>query len=123
MKNRKVYLAGPDVFFPDASERSEILKIQCDLWGLDGIFPLDSEIELEDPLEQEANGYRIFSENIKLIKSCSAMLANITPFRGPSLDAGTAFEIGYGFACGLLVVGYTASKEMYKDRVVPDGLS
>jgi len=120
--NNRVYLAGPDVFFPDVIERSEILKIQCDLWGLEGVFPLDSEIKLEEPINQEINGYRIYEGNLKLILSCSAVLANISPFRGPSIDPGTAFEIGYGMAHGLLVVAYTTNKTIYKERVIPDGM-
>jgi nucleoside 2-deoxyribosyltransferase len=122
MSNRRVYLAGPDVFYPDVTERSEFLKIQCDLWGLEGVFPLDSEVKLEEPINQEKNGYLIYEGNLKLIKSCAAVLANVSPFRGPSVDAGTAFEIGYGLASGLIVVGYTNDKTFYKDRVQPDGL-
>ena len=120
--NKRVYLAGPDVFFPDVTERAEKLKIQCDLWGLEGVFPLDSEVKLEEPINQEKNGYRIYEGNLGLIKSSAAVLANISPFRGPSVDAGTAFEIGYGLAHGLIVVGYTTSKTFYKERVKPDGL-
>lgn len=119
---KRVYLAGPDVFFPDAIERSEVLKIQCDLYGLDGVFPLDANIKLEEPINQEKNGYTIFNGNLGLIKSCDAVLANLSPFRGPSVDAGTAFEIGYGLANGLIVVGYTPHLSPYKDRVSPDGL-
>jgi nucleoside 2-deoxyribosyltransferase len=122
MKNKRVYLAGPDVFFPDVDDRAEVLKIQCDLWGLDGVFPLDANIKLEEPINQEKNGYTIFEGNLGLIKSCAAVLANISPFRGPSVDAGTAFEIGYGLACGLVVVCYTTHLSFYKERVSPDGL-
>ena len=122
MKNNRVYLAGPDVFFPDVTKRAENLKIQCDLWGFDGVFPLDSEIKLEEPINQEKNGYLIYEGNLGLIRSCAAVLANISPFRGPSVDAGTAFEIGYGLAKGLIVVGYTTSKTFYKERVKPDDM-
>jgi nucleoside 2-deoxyribosyltransferase len=122
MSHKRVYLAGPDVFFKDAIERAEILKIQCDEFGLEGIFPLDSEIKLEEPINQEKNGYLIYEGNINLINSCDAILANISPFRGPSVDAGTAFEIGYGLAKGLVVVCYTSQKNLYKDRVIPDEL-
>jgi nucleoside 2-deoxyribosyltransferase len=122
MKNNRVYLAGPDVFFPDVNERSENLKIKCDLWNLEGVFPLDANIKLDEPINQEKNGYTIFNGNIGLILSCDAVLANISPFRGPSIDAGTAFEIGYGFANGLMVVCYTDNLSYYKDRVKNDGL-
>jgi nucleoside 2-deoxyribosyltransferase len=126
MKNNRVYLAGPDVFYPNAVKIADDLKKECALWGLEGVFPLDSEIKLEEQIDQESaerNGYRIYKGNIELIKSCAAVLANISPFRGPSVDAGTAFEMGFGKASGLIVVGYTTQKTLYKDRVrIPDGL-
>jgi nucleoside 2-deoxyribosyltransferase len=119
---RRVYLAGPDVFYPDAAYRSEKLKEACRHYGFEGVFPLDSELELTTPIAREKNGYLIYEANIKLIRSCRAILANVSPFRGPSLDAGTAFEIGFGKALGLEVVGYTSNLTPYKDRAKPDGL-
>lgn len=119
---RRVYLAGPDVFFPDVADRSARLKDACRHYGFEGVFPLDSGLVLETPLAREENGYLIYEANIKLIQSCQAVLANISPFRGPSLDAGTAFEIGYGRALGLEVVAYTTDRSLYKNRVTPDGL-
>ena len=119
---RRVYLAGPDVFFPDVAERSARLKDTCRHYGFEGVFPLDSGVKITSALAREENGYLIYEANISLIRSCQAILANVTPFRGPSVDAGTAFEIGFGRALGLEVVGYTAIRNLYKDRVTPDGL-
>jgi nucleoside 2-deoxyribosyltransferase len=122
MPYNRVYLAGPDVFYPDATERAARLKDLCQQNGLEGVFPLDSQVKLLEPFEQEDNGFLIYHANVKLIKSCWAMLANMNPFRGPSMDVGTAFEIGYGRALELHVVGYTDSKTEYKTRVKEDGL-
>lgn len=118
----RVYLAGPDVFYPDVADRAAKLKDTCRHYGFEGVFPLDSGLQLTTPIAREENGYLIYEANCKLIRSCQAILANVSPFRGPSLDAGTAFEIGYGRALGLDVVGYTSSLTLYKDRVTPDGL-
>jgi len=122
MSYNRVYLAGPDVFFPDAAERAARLKEMCSKRGLVGVFPLDSGVKLLQPVEREDNGYIIAFENIKLIESCWAVLANMSPFRGPSMDVGTAFEMGYGRALRMNVVGYTDSKTEYKTRVKEDGL-
>lgn len=119
----RVYLAGPDVFYPDVADRAARLKDTCRHYGFIGVFPLDSGLQLSTPVAQEENGYLIYKTNISLIKSCQAVMANITPFRGPSLDTGTAFEIGYGRALGLEVVGYTLDMSKYKNRVTPDGLT
>ena len=41
------------------------------------------------------------------MRSCDAAVANLTPFRGVSADAGTAFEVGFMRALGRPVLGYT----------------
>ena len=45
------------------------------------------------------------------------VIANMTPFRGPSMDVGTAVELGYSFARGLPVFGYTNIVDDYEARV------
>jgi nucleoside 2-deoxyribosyltransferase len=117
----RVYLAGPDVFFPDAKGRGEMRKKWCNEAGLEGVYPLDSGVDLEglNPMEK---GFAIYDANIELILSCEGVLADITPFRGPSADVGTAFEIGFGKALGLPIVCYTNEPNNYKDRVQDDGL-
>jgi nucleoside 2-deoxyribosyltransferase len=118
----RIYLAGPDVFYPDAKERGEKLKVLCEKYGFEGAYPLDGDPKFEPDDTPKVKGRRIFEANIRLIMSCSYILANITPFRGPSVDAGTAFEIGFGAGCRLPVYGYTESKTEYKYRVQEDGL-
>ena len=49
-------------------------------------------------------------------------LFNLTPFRGPSADAGTIFELGFLFALERPVYGYASAAKKYRDRVdVEDG--
>ena len=116
----KVYLAGPDVFYPDCTSRANHLKKLCHMYGMEGVFPLDAGLDLSQ-VPRKDQGYRIYEANIKLIQGCDAILANMTPFRGPSMDVGTAFEMGYGAALGKKVVGYTENPSDYKTRVTPDG--
>ncbi len=52
-----------------------------------------------------------------MIRSCDALVANMTPFRGPSMDPGTAYEMGAAAALGKLVVGYTLDARSYVERV------
>lgn len=119
--NNRVYLAGPDVFYPDAMERAEFLKEQCARFGFEGVFPIDKSLILSDPINQEKNGYLIFNNNIHLIDGSWAMLVNMSPFRGPSMDTGTAFEMGYGRGTDVIIVGYTNARTEYKSRVKEDG--
>ena len=39
---KKIYLAGPDVFRPDAPAWGLSLKALCREFGFDGLFPLDN---------------------------------------------------------------------------------
>jgi nucleoside 2-deoxyribosyltransferase len=117
----RVYLAGPDVFYPDAKERGENLKKICSKLDLEGVYPIDSELNL-DKLSPVEKGIAIYNANIGLIRSCVAVVANMNPFRGCSMDVGTAFEMGFGSALRLIVVGYSSNQKYYKDRVTPDGL-
>ena len=115
MPQPRVYLAGPDVFLPDSTARGEELKRSLEEVGLTGVFPLDGVVKASGPPGPEL-GDQIYHENERLIRSCDAVLANLTPFRGPSADVGTVFEIGFAHALGLLVVGYTTSPHLFEER-------
>jgi nucleoside 2-deoxyribosyltransferase len=57
---------------------------------------------------------------IALMEDCDLVIANLTPFRGPSMDVGTAVEIGYMHGRGKPVFGYTNVATSYAQRVAPD---
>jgi nucleoside 2-deoxyribosyltransferase len=109
----KVYLAGPDVFLPKPDEMGRRKKELCTQYGLTGLFPLDNAI---DPKARDAST-RIFRSNEDLMKEADAIIANLTPFRGPSADTGTVYELGYMAACGKLCLGYSNDPAPYVDRV------
>ena len=44
---------------------------------------------------------------------------DLTPFRGPSADVGTAFELGFMTALGKPVFAYTNIAHDYIDRIAP----
>jgi nucleoside 2-deoxyribosyltransferase len=113
--SKRIYLAGPDVFYPDAMMRSQRLKELCADQGLEGVFPLDDGLNLEGLNKGEA-AQAIYQANIKLIKSVDGVLVNMEPFRGPGMDGGSAFEMGYASALGLPIVGYSPNVLSYFDR-------
>jgi nucleoside 2-deoxyribosyltransferase len=102
----RVYLAGPDVFLPDPMAVAERKKQLCRAYGFEGVFPLDAELDL-GALEPRAAGLAISRANEELIRGCQLLIAQVTPFRGPSADVGTAFEMGFARALGLPVYAYT----------------
>lgn len=113
----RVYLAGPDVFRRDAEAFGAALKTVCARHGLAGVFPLDALDLGDDPAWSALPvAYAIARRNEAHIRSCRAVIANIAPFRGPSADAGTVFEIGFARALGLPIFGWTTATAPFAAR-------
>jgi len=64
----------------------------------------------------------IYQLNVDRLLRSDAVVADLTPFRGPSADAGTVWEIGFAIALGKPVFGYTSDTREYREKVTPDGL-
>jgi nucleoside 2-deoxyribosyltransferase len=109
----KIYLAGPDVFLPDAVEIGRRKTEICARRGLSGLYPLDNAVDLSAP---EAS-LEIFRGNQAMMDAADAVIANLTPFRGPGADAGTVYELGYMAGRGKLCLGYCNDPSIYADRV------
>lgn len=105
----KVYLAGPGVFRPNAAAHGARLKRECANYGLEGLWPLDNEPELAGAGSPLGRAAAIFAGNVHLIRLAAAVVADISPFRGPHMDPGTAFEIGVAHAVGMPVFAYTSA--------------
>jgi nucleoside 2-deoxyribosyltransferase len=111
----RIYLAGPEVFLPDALAMGARKAALCAQHGLEGIFPLDAQLDLAGLAKPEA-ARRISQTNEGLMRSCAGLIANLTPFRGVSMDAGTAFEVGFMRALQRPVLGYTNVTADYRAR-------
>ncbi|MDP1582054.1 MAG: nucleoside 2-deoxyribosyltransferase [Bradyrhizobium sp.] len=109
----KIYLAGPDVFLPDAVEIGRRKAEICARHGLIGLYPLDNAVDLS---ARDAS-LNIFGGNKDMMIEASAIIANLTPFRGASADAGTVYELGYMAGRGKLCLGYCNDPTPYADRV------
>ena len=101
----RVSLAGPDVFLPQPKAFAARKKALCSAYGFEGVFPLDAEIDAQDG-SKHALALQISRMNEALIRSCQLVIAHATPFRGPSCDVGTAYEMGFARALGLPVFAY-----------------
>ena len=111
-----IYLAGPEVFLPEFGKPVfDAKKAACAALGFAGISPLDGEVQLAglSPFEQ---GMAIYRANIAHMRRADAVIANMTPFRGVSMDAGTAFELGFMAASGKPVLGYTHVTQGFGER-------
>jgi nucleoside 2-deoxyribosyltransferase len=113
---KKVYLAGPDVFLPNAKDAGKWMVHQLAEQNLQGLYPLDNEIE---GVNGHVIGADIAAANRKMIEECDGVLANLQPFRGPSADVGTVWECAYAKGLGKIVVGYGFDhRTNYRERVL-----
>ncbi len=128
MLSPQIYLAGPEVFLPNAAEVGLRKKVLCQEFGFVGLFPLDND--LSTVAGGEKIDEKIFAANVALMRQAKAGIFNLTPFRGVNADPGTAFELGFFTALGKPVFAYSNSAEDYFDRVAqthgahraPDGV-
>ena len=114
-----VYLAGPEVFLPEpiaagVEKKARIAAIsRAAGWPFElaGLYPLDNEIP--DFRPDFETGTRIYRANIELMDRAYAVAANMVRFRGPSMDVGTAFEMGYMLGLGKPVFAYYDAAPFY----------
>lgn len=116
MTRPKAYLAGPDVFLPDARRALAIKADICRAAGLEPLSPVDGG-EGGDAADPATRAAAIARGNEALMDRADLTVADFTPFRGPGMDAGTAFEVGYMRAQGKPVFAYTNAPGDYRDRV------
>jgi nucleoside 2-deoxyribosyltransferase len=115
--SRHVYLAGPEVFLLNAREIGAHKRAICARHGLIGVFPADQEDTGDPALPLPAQGLAISRAMERAMRGCDAMIVNLTPFRGPSADVGSAYEMGFMRALGRPIFGYTHDARPFCDRV------
>lgn len=116
---KKVYIAGPDVFFRNAAE---VMRRKGELALEYGFHPWTLAEGDLDPtgLTPRQFGLRIGLLNEGKMDAADFIIANLTPFRGISADVGTAYEVGYMRAQGKPVFAYTNSPRDYFTRLTED---
>jgi nucleoside 2-deoxyribosyltransferase len=107
---KRVYLAGPDVFLPDALEIAARKKRLCLEYGFEGLVPIDNSLQMK-------SARAIYLNNVGLMQAADFIIAHLTPFRGPSADVGTVFELGMMVGMGKPALGYTNDGRHLLDRL------
>ncbi len=108
----QIYLAGPDVFRPDAQDHFVRLAAACDALGLAALLPADgNEDQTPDAPEKQ-----IYQANMQRLRSADGVVANLASFRGLEPDSGTVFEVGAAVALGIPVAAYGVPEGSYADR-------
>lgn len=121
VKEFNIYLAGPEVFLPDpvakgADMRAVIARFNQEVlhdknFRFVGHYPLDAKLDCFTNTPRTA--LQIFHACIEFMDKTDLIIANITHFRGPSADVGTAFEMGYMYAQQKPVFVYYNMQETY----------
>ncbi len=94
----KAYLAGPDVFLPGAAAMAAAKVALCAEYGLTGIAPYNPNLDMSLPPEMLWR--QIYEDDLTMMRGCDIIIANLTPFRGASADAGTLVELGWFLGAG-----------------------
>lgn len=113
---KKIYLAGFDVFRPDAQQYGALLKTLCEKYGFEGLYPLDNSVPRNLTTLETARW--IYRANIALIEESDIVMANVNLFRGAEPDSGTIFEVGYATALNKPVWVYTDQSRSLVQQVV-----
>ncbi len=122
----KAYLAGPDVFLPHVASIAAAKIALCARYGITGISPFNSDFAAGLPAQKLWR--QIYEDDVRLMRESDLIIANLTPFRGASADAGTLVELGWFLGQGRPVFAYSNAVEDFAARtraqigVLPDPL-
>ena len=101
------------MFLPDALAIGRRKRDICERHGMTGLYPLDNAVDLS---ARDAS-LQIFKGLEEMMDAADAIIANLTPFRGPGADPGTVYELGYMAGRGKLCFGYCNDPAPYAERV------
>ena len=101
----RIYLAGPELFLADAARIAAAKRAICAARAMSASSRPTRRPCRPRPT-RAASGSASTSANEAHIRSCDALIANLTPFRGPSADPGTVYELGFMRALGRPVSGF-----------------
>ena len=112
----KAYLAGPDVFLPDAAAQAQRKVAICARYGIEGRPPLNEDVDHIEGMTDADAWATIYRKDIAMMEACDVIIANLTPFRGASADSGTLIEVGWFLGRGRPVFGYSNSATTFAER-------
>lgn len=114
-----VYLAGPERWMADAEDLAARQRRLCEAAGLEPLLWSDEAVRERDGSEAQAR--EIYASALTSLRKADAVVANLTPWRGPSAHPGVAFEAGFASALKKPVFAFInlASEEdaEYRERV------
>jgi nucleoside 2-deoxyribosyltransferase len=99
-----LYLGGPDIALSDSGAVLAQKRALCANRGFVPVLASDSVLVETDP--SEAMAREIYADRVQRLRLADAAILNLTPWRGPNCNVGTAFEAGFMAALGKPVFAY-----------------
>ena len=78
-----LYLAGPELWLPDAEEHAAEQRAYCERAGFVGLTPASISRSLSGT---EVCARELYLERLSLMRQADAAVVNLTPWRGVSAD-------------------------------------
>ncbi len=114
-----VFLAGPDLWYPDADAHLERQRLVAEQAGFLVLEPGLLAAEVRDAGELAARAR--YAERVSRLRRADAGIVNLTPFRGPAADSAATFEMGFLAGLGKPLVGWInlsdETEAEYRERV------
>jgi nucleoside 2-deoxyribosyltransferase len=99
-----IFLAGPDLWLPDAEAHLARLRETVELAGFEPLIGAGGG--LVETQRSEVMARETYAKTLATLRKADAVIANLTPWRGVGADRGTAFECGFAAALGKPVFAY-----------------
>ncbi len=99
-----VYLSGPERWTLGAADLMGRQRRLCAAAGVEPLFAGDTPLVERDG--SEAMARELYAATLASLRRADAVIANLTPWRGPSADPSAAFEAGFASALGKPVFAY-----------------
>ncbi|MBO9558279.1 MAG: nucleoside 2-deoxyribosyltransferase, partial [Caulobacter sp.] len=116
---RSLWLSGPEPWLPDAEAQAARQRALCADNGFTGLMAPPAPKVDDDGVEIQAR--QAYAARMAQLRQADAGIINLTPWRGPSCDAGAAFEAGVLAGLGKPVFAYLnvadETQAEYVDRV------
>ncbi len=101
-----LYIAGPECFYSNGYELWWAQRKLAEYHGIPVVLPTSTPLKCNS-LDLRDNAKEIFDDLVEQVKKTTAIIADLEFFRGSEPDGGTVFEMGWIWAKGGTVYGYT----------------
>lgn len=104
-----VYLSGPERWAPGAEALIARQHALCEAAGVQPLSATPTALETQESSEIVAR--ELYTEALASLRQADALIANLTPWRGPSGHPAVTFEAGFAAALGKPVFAYMNLRE------------